>query len=439
MKLTIAATAIAFLASAASAQKNTTSNKRELERLHAATAKKLDMLRRRSAVKNKAALDTVYIDRPTREQPADAIHKILPPTERDEILDPKVVGGSNADPGEYPFMVMVGSNGQLSCGGSLVAPNVVLCAAHCASAAQQVYIGRHNIGVSNEVGAETFNVIEVVPHPSYNPSTINNDYMMLKLSGNSQYTPIALDDGTLSPSFTGGEDLQLIGWGRTSGGGPISAILQEVELDYLTNAQCAQTWGNFITDKMLCVNRSGKSACNGDSGGPLFVYDPTGATPPVQVGVVSWGSSQCIGTPSVFARVSEEIAWINSYIDLWSGGTNPTPTPPSPTPPGTCTNDPNFIDSFGDDCSWYEQFDPTCSFGNCCDAGSGTANQACCICGGGITEPVTPVTPAPVTPAPVTPAPVTPAPVTSPTPGSGSLQDAIDLINEALEILEPLA
>merc|ERR1712226_44311 len=336
---------------------------------------------------------------------------------RDEMLDPKDVGGSNADPGGYPFMVMVGSNGQLSCGGSLVAPNVVLCAAHCASAAQQVYIGRHNIGVSNEVGAETFNVIEVVPHPSYNPSTINNDYMMLKLSGNSQYTPIALDDGTLSPSFTGGEDLQLIGWGRTSGGGPISTILQEVELDYLTNAQCAQTWGNFITDKMLCVNRSGKSTCNGDSGGPLFVYDPTGATPPVQVGVVSWGSSQCIGTPSVFARVSEEIAWINSYIDLWSGGggggPNPTPTPPSPTPPGTCTNDPSFIDSFGDDCSWYEEFDPTCSFGDCCDAGSGTANQACCICGGGITEPVGPVTPAPVTPAPVTPAPVTPAPVAS--------------------------
>merc|ERR1712151_529108 len=149
-------------------------------------------------------------------------------------------------------------------------------------------------------------------------------------------------------------------------------------------------------------------SCNGDSGGPLFVYDPTGATPPVQVGVVSWGSSQCIGTPTVFARVSEEIAWINSYIDLWSGGggggPNPTPTPPSPTPPGTCTNDPNFIDSYGDDCSWYEENDPDCSFGDCCDIGNGTTNTACCICGGGITGPVAPVTPAPVTPAPVTPA-----------------------------------
>merc|ERR1712113_1205098 len=107
----------------------------------------------------------------------------------------------------------------------------------------------------------------------------------------------------------------------------------------------------------------------------------------------------------------------------------PAPVTPAPVASGTCTNDPSFIDSFGDDCAWYEDFDPTCNFGDCCDAGSGTANQACCICGGGITEPVAPVTPAPVTPAPVppapvtpapvTPAPVTPAPMTSPTPGSG--------------------
>ena len=264
---------------------------------------------------------------------------------------------------------------------------------------------------------------------------------------------------------------------------------------------------------MLCVNRTDKSGCNGDSGGPLFVYDQTGATPPVQVGVVSWGSSACIGTPSVLARVSEEITWINSYIDLWSGGGEGGPAP-TPTPPGTCTNDPSFSDSFGDDCSWYEEFDPTCSLGGCCENGSGTANTACCICGGGITSPTTPttpITPAPVTPVPATPAPVTtapvgsgictndpsfsdsfgddcswyeandptcslggccengsgtantaccicgggitppttpttPAPVTpvpvttppSPTPESGTIQDAIDRIEEALEILEPV-
>lgn len=164
-----------------------------------------------------APIGGVYVDRPALEQPADAVQKI--PLSADDMYDPLVVGGTEATPGEYPFMVMVGSNGNLSCGGSLVAPNVVLCAAHCASAAVQVYIGRHDLNDPNEAGAETFNVIERVTHPNYSSSTINNDYMMLKLSGNSQYAPVALDDGTVSPNFVGGEDLQLIGWGRTSGGG----------------------------------------------------------------------------------------------------------------------------------------------------------------------------------------------------------------------------
>ena len=202
MKLTIAATTIAIISSTATAQN--------------AKLDKLNDLRARAT--RPRAIDAIYIDRPAREPIADVT---LP---ADDMFDPRVVGGSDATEGEYPFMVMVGSNGQLSCGGSLVASNVVLCAAHCAAAASQVYIGRHNLNDPNEAGAETFDVVEVVPHPSYSSSTTNNDYMMLKLSGNSQYTPIALDDGTLSPSFTGGEDLQLIGWGRTSGGGEYSVF-----------------------------------------------------------------------------------------------------------------------------------------------------------------------------------------------------------------------
>ena len=206
MKFNIAAIAIALHSATASTTTNT-----QLNKLHAIA--KIEVIRSASTSK---ALDADYIDRPAQRPPPGARAKIPVPAN-----DPKVVGGSDATPGEYPFMVMVGSNGLLSCGGSLVSPNTVLCAAHCFSAAQQVYIGRHDISVSNEIGAETFNVIEAVMHPSYSPNTINNDYMMLKLSGNSTYTPIALDDGTLSPNFIGGEDLQLIGWGRTSGGGKL--------------------------------------------------------------------------------------------------------------------------------------------------------------------------------------------------------------------------
>merc|ERR1712043_46480 len=115
---------------------------------------------------------------------------------------------------------------------------------------------------------------------------------------------------------------------------------------------------------------------------------------------------------------------MGGFIDLWEGGggTNPTPTPPSPTPPGTCVDTPGFVDTFGDGCEWYE-VNGCEEWGDlCCASGFGTPNEECCVCGGGTSTPV---------------APVTPAPVTSPTPGNGSaIEDAIDLVNDALIILE---
>ena len=73
------------------------------------------------------------------------------------------------------------------------------------------------------------------------------------------------------------------------------------------------------------------------------------------------------------------------------GGSGPTPTPPAPTPTpptgGRCSDSPSgWHDSDGPkyNCAWY-------SIGNRCQRyGDGyanrgkTANQACCVCGGGV-------------------------------------------------------
>merc|ERR1711936_119768 len=109
----------------------------------------------------------------------------------------------------------------------------------------------------------------------------------------------------------------------------------------------------------------------------------------------------------------------------------------SPTPPGTCVDTPGFVDTFGDGCEWYE-VNGCEEWGDLrCASGFGTPNEECCVCGGGTSTPVAPVTPAPVTPAPV--GAVTPAPVASPTPGSGdAIEMAIEKLNDALVILEGL-
>lgn len=58
------------------------------------------------------------------------------------------MGGESVNPpNRYPFQVSIvsaGGSGWLVhvCGGSLVAPNVVLCAAHCVEFADLVQVGR---------------------------------------------------------------------------------------------------------------------------------------------------------------------------------------------------------------------------------------------------------------------------------------------------------
>ena len=67
---------------------------------------------------------------------------------------------------------------------------------------------------------------------------------------------------------------------------------------------------------------------------------------------------------------------------------------------GNCVDVPDYIDSIGDDCSFYdgnpESFRDT--WGDCCDAGYGTPNIGCCAFGGGITLTDPPVS-SPIVPS----------------------------------------
>jgi secreted trypsin-like serine protease len=45
--------------------------------------------------------------------------------------DPKVVGGTEAQPGQFPWLVAIYCGGKWFCTGSLISENYVLTAAHC--------------------------------------------------------------------------------------------------------------------------------------------------------------------------------------------------------------------------------------------------------------------------------------------------------------------
>ena len=84
----------------------------------------------------------------------------------------RIVNGIEVNPPrKYPFMIAFFPFG---CGGSLVAPNVMLTAAHCAGFATSVQIGRHDLYDYYE-SYESHYVLEEVRHPKYNEDTIDYD------------------------------------------------------------------------------------------------------------------------------------------------------------------------------------------------------------------------------------------------------------------------
>eukprot|EP00511_Aplanochytrium_stocchinoi_P002011 CAMPEP_0204822262 /NCGR_PEP_ID=MMETSP1346-20131115/446_1 /ASSEMBLY_ACC=CAM_ASM_000771 /TAXON_ID=215587 /ORGANISM="Aplanochytrium stocchinoi, Strain GSBS06" /LENGTH=488 /DNA_ID=CAMNT_0051948371 /DNA_START=101 /DNA_END=1567 /DNA_ORIENTATION=- len=130
----------------------------------------------------------------------------------------RIINGINAGNGRYPYFVAL-HNGAFSlfCGASLIAPNVVLTAAHCVefetTGTLFVDIGRNTY---TETPSETFGVTDITVHPSYDGSgaELKNDFALLKLSGNSTFDPVAIDDGSCA-GIEAGTNLTVMGFGNT--------------------------------------------------------------------------------------------------------------------------------------------------------------------------------------------------------------------------------
>ncbi|MDD2805544.1 MAG: serine protease [Elusimicrobiales bacterium] len=219
----------------------------------------------------------------------------------------KIVGGVQATKGEFPFLVSLRSSyGSHFCGGSLIKKNWVLTAAHCVEGGylKGVTIGLHN--QSDTAGVEKFTVLEIVKNPGWNTNTMDNDYALVKLSGDSKFAPIALNTQEISSKV----DFVTAGWGTTSEGGGVSKILMKVTVPFVDKATCSAAYDG-ITDSMLCAGypEGGKDSCQGDSGGPLIVG--TGSSMKL-AGVVSWGEG--CARPNkygVYSKVNLALDWIN--------------------------------------------------------------------------------------------------------------------------------
>ncbi|KAL7453578.1 hypothetical protein ACHAWC_005239 [Mediolabrus comicus] len=246
-----------------------------------------------------------------------------------------IINGTIAPPGRYPYAVYSQDNDFPFCGGSLIAVDVVLTAAHCIPDSLNntnitIVIGEYNL--TDGIYGDKVEIKENVKHPLYMSTKNDKDYdialtflsrptmaaannntsQLVHLNKNNSYPP----DNTTAT---------YLGWGVINmENSESSTILREVDVSVIGNDECNQingtinniyeSYSGLITDNMMCTFAVGKDSCQRDSGGPLIVKDAS-SLDDIQIGVASWGISCASETfPGVASRVSYSWEFIREHV-----------------------------------------------------------------------------------------------------------------------------
>mmetsp|Transcript_10710 Transcript_10710/g.21321 ORF Transcript_10710/g.21321 Transcript_10710/m.21321 type:complete len:322 (-) Transcript_10710:93-1058(-) len=220
----------------------------------------------------------------------------------------RIIGGTLPERRKYKYVAQFSSGP--ACGGMLIAPNIILTAAHCKGGFKSAYLGFYDY--NSPYGREEIMIEDEIIHPDFNKDTFYADYMIVVLEKNSIYKPVCITNR----QFLSQRDwIVTLGFGFLSPGGSLANKMHKVSVQYINNQECAGKYSKHnkqISNNMLCADSSniGRDACQGDSGGPIIKATNRGH---VAVGVVSWGIG-CAQLPGVYSRISEAYYWINSLV-----------------------------------------------------------------------------------------------------------------------------
>ncbi|XP_044269223.1 trypsin-1-like [Tribolium madens] len=252
----------------------------------------------------------------------------------------KIVGGTTADKGEFPWLVSITRRGGHFCGGTLISNRFILTAGHCLCTGIgtdtvkpthiKVTIAQHDLtNKSSDAYEMTLKAISI--HPDYTCGKVKDDIAILELDNklvwSDSVSPACLAASSHEDDYKPIDNLPAVvaGWGWTnedSSKGGRAKVLQKAKVNVIETEKCRQWFQSQgkktkIQNTQICAGheQGGIDACWADSGGPLMIETGT-VDQMMVVGVVSTGIG-CARPflPGLYTRISEYIPWVREIVN----------------------------------------------------------------------------------------------------------------------------
>jgi len=232
--------------------------------------------------------------------------------------DTDIIGGEDAAVGAHPSIVSLQVRGRHNCGGTLIAADWILTAAHCVvnndtdvrhpASRYTVVLGEHQLSQVDDNNEQRIGVSEIHVHSGYfdmwgRVDWPGDDIALIRLESAANLNDRVAVVGIGAWDET--ETLTIAGWGDTTSGETRQRadILQVADL--ADGGECYET--------NACYRSNDSSGCYGDSGGPWYRDDGDGNE---EVVIVTSGTWEHCPVPSrtFGARAIEYIDWIEAVM-----------------------------------------------------------------------------------------------------------------------------
>lgn len=253
-----------------------------------------------------------------------------------------IINGDVAPIAAFPSLAFIaaqtGEDQGFACTGTVIAPRVVLTAAHCVedlrfggfTAAPDYKVATGRANPRRDATGNVLRVASTHVFPGFDPGTTRGDAALLILATPTPAPPLPLAGAADAALYAGGAPVLLAGWGLTSANARSAPdALHSTSNVVLNPSSCKSRVPRFYppysTAQQMCTTDppdKTNGGCFGDSGGPAIAQRADGS--PVQIGIVSTGGPACSTKfPNIFTRVDAVSTWASEWVAATELGAPP--------------------------------------------------------------------------------------------------------------------